>query len=201
MKRCSKCKQEKPIDDFYSGYRKCKKCISEDRKENLNYYRQLDKEKYQKNKEKIKPKKREYSKQYYAINKKEISIKLKKYRQKNRDKINKRSRDRKNVDIIFKMISNLRTRTSMAFSYKKWRKNGSTINLLGAPIEICKQHIELQFKEGMNWSNHTLKGWHIDHIIPLASAKDIKELEKLCHYTNLQPMWWRDNIIKGSKTP
>lgn len=201
MKKCLKCKQEKSIDDFYIGHKKCKKCISDNRKENLSYFRQLDKEKYQRDKENIKAKKREYRKKYYKENKEKVLIKSKEYRENNKEKINKRFRDRKKEDIVFKTITNLRTRISLAFHYKKWRKNGSTINLLGAPIEVCKEHIELQFKEGMNWSNHTLKGWHIDHIIPLASAKDIKELEKLCHYTNLQPMWWRDNIIKGSKTP
>lgn len=201
MKKCSKCNQEKSINDFYSGHKKCKKCISDNRKENLIYYRQLDKDRYQKNKENIKSKKREYRKIYYKENKKNVLIKLKEYRENNKEKINKRSRDRKKEDVLFKMISNLRTRVSMAFNYKKWRKNGSTVKLLGGSLEICKQHIESQFKDGMNWSNNTPKGWHIDHIIPLASAKSKEELEKLCHYSNLQPMWWIDNIIKGSKTP
>jgi len=201
MKKCSKCKEEKSINDFYNGHKKCKKCISDNRKENLSYYRQLDKEKYQINKENIKCKKREYRKRYYKENKEKVLIKLKEYRENNKEKINKRSRDRKKEDVLFKMISNLRTRVSMAFSYKKWRKNGTTTKLLGASLDVCKQHIECQFKEGMNWSNNTPKGWHIDHIIPLASAKSKEELEKLCHYTNLQPIWWLDNIIKGSKTP
>jgi hypothetical protein len=51
----------------------------------------------------------------------------------------------------------------------------------------------------MSWENHGMYGWHIDHIIPLASAKDEDEIYKLCHYTNLQPLWWFDNLSKGSK--
>jgi hypothetical protein len=49
----------------------------------------------------------------------------------------------------------------------------------------------------MSWDNQGQ--WHIDHIIPLASAKSEEELYKLCHFTNLQPMWAVDNIKKGSK--
>jgi hypothetical protein len=49
----------------------------------------------------------------------------------------------------------------------------------------------------MTWENQGK--WHIDHIIPLSSAKTEKEMYKLCHYTNLQPLWAFDNLSKGSK--
>lgn len=58
-------------------------------------------------------------------------------------------------------------------------------------------HIQLQFAPGMTWANHG--DWHIDHRVPLASAKTIVEREKLCHYTNLQPLWAQDNLKKSSK--
>lgn len=49
----------------------------------------------------------------------------------------------------------------------------------------------------MTWENHSLKGWHIDHIKPLNLAKTEEELYKLCHYTNLQPMWAEENLKKS----
>jgi len=40
--------------------------------------------------------------------------------------------------------------------------------------------------------------WHIDHIIPLSSATSKDELLKLCHYSNLQPLWKVDNLQKSN---
>jgi hypothetical protein len=66
--------------------------------------------------------------------------------------------------------------------------------MLGAPYEVAKSHIERQFTKGMTWANHG--EWHIDHVIPLASADNEAELINLCHYTNLQPLWAKDNLVK-----
>jgi hypothetical protein len=49
----------------------------------------------------------------------------------------------------------------------------------------------------MNWDNHG--EWHIDHKIPLSTAKNEEELYKLNHYTNLQPLWSTDNLKKSNK--
>jgi hypothetical protein len=51
----------------------------------------------------------------------------------------------------------------------------------------------------MTWSN--MGEWHIDHIKPLATAKTEKDVYELNHYTNLQPLWAKDNLSKGAKTP
>ena len=52
----------------------------------------------------------------------------------------------------------------------------------------------------MSWDNKGRAGWHIDHIIPL-SAFDLTDREQVieaCHYTNLQPSWEQDNLIKAN---
>jgi hypothetical protein len=70
------------------------------------------------------------------------------------------------------------------------------MELLGAEWGVVKSYFENRFLEGMTWDNHTVNGWHIDHIMPLDSAKTKEEYIKLWHYTNLQPLWSKDNRIK-----
>lgn len=69
--------------------------------------------------------------------------------------------------------------------------------MLGCDWSHLKTHLESKFTDGMSWENRSM--WHIDHIIPLASAKSIEEVVKLCHYTNLQPLWAEENLSKGTK--
>lgn len=79
-------------------------------------------------------------------------------------------------------------------------KSDSCTDLLGTDIATLILHLESGFLPGMSWKNHSRKGWHIDHIIPLASfdLTDPEQLKKACHYTNLQPLWAKDNLSKGS---
>ena len=58
--------------------------------------------------------------------------------------------------------------------------------------------MENQFIDGISWENYG--EWHIDHIIPLSTSKSIEEINRLCHYTNLQPLWAFDNLSKGGIT-
>ncbi len=75
--------------------------------------------------------------------------------------------------------------------------------LLGCTYQQLVGHLEAQFKPGMTWENKGKDGWHIDHIRPLASfdLTDPEQLHRACHYTNLQPLWARDNLSKGAKQP
>ena len=95
------------------------------------------------------------------------------------------------------MKCNLRRRTHHAFKNKGYSKNTKTQKMLGIDWEVAKQHIERQFTKGMNWNNQG--EWHIDHIMPLASASTPERLKELCHYTNLQPLWAEDNLNKSDK--
>ena len=79
------------------------------------------------------------------------------------------------------------------------RKNNKTFKMVGCTPKFLKEYLEKKFKQGMTWKNHTVHGWHVDHIIPLSKAKTSEDVEKLMHYTNLQPLWAKDNIIKKDK--
>tara|TARA_R110002012_G_scaffold229781_1_gene402492 strand:+ start:21 stop:674 length:654 start_codon:yes stop_codon:yes gene_type:complete len=166
-------------------------------------YREANKEKlveqrkkhYQANKEK----EAEYSKKWYEANKEKAAEYSKKYYQANKEKLAEYQRERIKTDSLFKMKICLRTRTSVAFKNKGYKKNSKTEKILGISYEKVKKHIGRQFQNGMTWSNYG--EWHIDHIIPLSSAKTEAELLKLCHYRNLQPLWAADNMSKGAKIP
>jgi hypothetical protein len=68
-------------------------------------------------------------------------------------------------------------------------------------LDQLVKHLEKQFKNGMTWENRGFNGWHIDHIIPISSF-DLTDIEqqKICfHYSNLQPLWAKENILKSNK--
>lgn len=120
-------------------------------------------------------------------------IKCEKIKQKRNVTVNNR---RKN-DSNFKLKELLRSRLYKATKAKSWKKNTKFNEYIGCTLEELKLHLEKQFTEGMSWDNQG--EWHIDHIIPLNSATTEEEMYKLCHYTNLQPMWASDNIRKSDK--
>ena len=132
-------------------------------------------------------------KQYRKYNKERI----KQYRKDNKERTNEHHRKRVKTDPLYKMKKILRDRTYKAFRRQGYSKTTKTKEMLGVEWDLVKQHIERKFTKGMNWSNQG--EWHIDHIIPLASAKTPERLKQLCHYTNLQPMWAVDNLSKSNK--
>jgi hypothetical protein len=76
-------------------------------------------------------------------------------------------------------------------------KNNKTFEIVGCEPKELKMYLEKQFKNGMTWKNRN--EWHIDHIIPLSSAKTEKNVINLCHFTNLQPLWVKENLEKSNK--
>lgn len=105
------------------------------------------------------------------------------------------------TDPLVALETNLRSIVRFAFKREGYKKPGKAERILGAPWVAVKTHIETQFRDGMTWENRGMRGWHVDHIIPLASANTQEELLRLCHYTNLQPLWGHENMKKSSRLP
>ncbi|MEM4726061.1 MAG: hypothetical protein QXG63_03905 [Nitrososphaerales archaeon] len=80
-------------------------------------------------------------------------------------------------------------------------KRSSSVKDLGCSLEEFKRYLESKFQPGMTWNNYGKNGWHIDHIKPLCSfdLTDTEQVKLACHYTNLQPLWWSDNLSKISR--
>lgn len=100
---------------------------------------------------------------------------------------------------LAKMSISLRNRVNVFIRREGKEYCVSTSKVLGCSWETFCLHMESLFQDGMNWDNHGVHGWHIDHIIPLSSAGSKHALEALCHYTNLRPLWAFDNLSKHAK--
>jgi hypothetical protein len=152
---------------------------------------------YNKNRDSLLSKKRNSSLKYYYENIEIIKEKNKEYNKNNREKRNIYISNRKKNDPIYRLSFIVRNRVRSYLKKNNITKNDKTFDIVGCTPEFLKEHLERQFMEGMSWDNQGK--WHIDHKIPLSSAKTEEEIYKLCHYTNLQPLWAEDNLKKGCK--
>ena len=180
----------------------------EENKEELSVQR---KEHYEENKDKIlirhrnyrgenKDKLLAYHKEYYKRNRDRLSVQHKRYGKENRLNRNARRQHRYKIDLGYRTLQLLRRRQQEALYGK--RKPTSFIRALGCTWEVFRPYIESKFKEGMTWDNHGFFGWHYDHVKPLSSfsnLEDIEQYKQAFHYTNLQPLWWYENLAKGDK--
>jgi len=195
-KVCLKCTHERPIEcfpkrkDSKDGYRnECKKCVAV------------------------------FLKKYAKHNSEKLRGYIKDYYQKNREKIIKRTLERKrlfpethlenqrrykkkkwaiNIQFVLRERLSGRMRVALNSSIKQ-RKIHSSLEYLGCSIDELKEYIEKKFKPGMTWQNRAQ--WQIDHIRPCASfdLQDEKQQYECFHYSNLQPLWSEENRVKGSK--
>jgi len=206
---CKSCDKLKSKNYRLNNKEKIKKLNSKYYKYNKKEIQSKSKVYYLSNKESIIKR----NKIYYFNNVDSIKITKKIYRDKNKVRLNKLSniyshknrklltqkeKERRNYEPLFRTIRYVRNRINQYFKSKNYKKDTKSFELLGCSPDFLKSHIESLFSEGMSWD---LVGQyiHIDHIIPLSSGKTIDEVKKLCHYTNLQPLWAKDNLIKGKK--
>jgi hypothetical protein len=187
--KCDNCKEDFSVIPSKSKWRiycspKCSsesQSLSEEHK--LNVIREYNIE-YNK-RDYVKVKRKEYNKRDY------VKAREKEYIKNNRERINKRNRDRYQNDPDYKHTILLRTFLANHLKRNNEQKV-SWFDHVGCTKEEFTHHIESQFTEGMTWDNWNIHGWHMDHITPLSKGGTN-------HYTNLQPLWAADNLVKGDK--
>ncbi len=154
---------------------------------------------------KYRDKKLQTSKAWYQENKEHRKEYLKQYRERNIDRIRETKRnyqkEKRHTDPIYKLISNFRTAIYTVLKENKLDKYSNYFNMVGySPLDL-KEHLEKQFKDGMNWDNYG--EWHVDHIKPISSFIfencDDEQFKECWALNNLQPMWGDENIKKGSR--
>ena len=217
MKKCSKCKQEKELNNFGVDKKECdglnrvcKQCRQKFSKEHSKRLYEKNKVWKENNVDKIKEYQKEYQKEYrkeygkeyrkeyYDNNAEKLKNRSKEYYYNNKEKVfstnNTYRNKRKQSDPLFRLSGNLRTMISNTIKNNGYKKLSKTELILGCSFEHLKQYFESQFEHWMSWDNYGLYngelnyGWDIDHIVPCATAIDENELLKLNHYTNLQPL-------------
>ncbi len=157
---------------------------------------------YQRNKEKLQQKQKEY----YTKNK---DIQNSKNKARNKEKYEEYEAKRKEW-----RINNKEHRRKQRAEYmREYRKNNPDYNLkdnvshyirkvlkggksgsykkyLGCDIKEYKQYLEKKFTDKMNWDNYG-SYWEIDHIIPTSKGGSF-------HYSNTQPLSVTENRSKGN---
>lgn len=207
-KVCSRCRQEKASHLFPRDrksatglYCKCKECVSEIGKHRYTdpvvrlkvlssqqKYRseniELRRDTVRKSQKKHAKAKAEYNKAYYQRPERKAHVRelYRTYR--------KCPQRRAAINARYRIHASIR------------RAGGTTyIQCLGTTAEGLLKHIESQFKTGMSWDTYGRDGWHIDHITPLSlfNLLDPEQCKVAFHYTNLQPLWWYENLSKGNR--
>jgi hypothetical protein len=201
-KVCSKCKEEKEVCEFRVDkqkkdglYSSCKLCCKQLRDNNVEKYLNNSEKWYNNNRDLSNLKSLEWNKS----NPEKFKKSQKNWEKKNRLQRNLYSVTKRKNNPLSRLSENIRTRVRNFLLLNKITKKSKTFDIVGCSPEFLKEHLEKQFKNNMSWDNYGVYGWHIDHIIPLSSAKTEDEIYKLCHYTNLQPLWAEENLSKGSK--
>lgn len=194
-KHCTICNKEFPTTtEYFTKNPKCKNGVGSYCKSCQKQYRS---EYFQKNKDKA----REQVKNHYHNNLEKKRAWYREWYKKNQKKIQAGQtilrRNKRRNNLKYRLACNLRNRLNKFI--KKINRSQSTIDLLGCTVEELKIHLQNQFDSKMSWDNYG--AWHIDHIRPIASfdLSDSSQVKECFHYSNLQPLWAKDNWSKGSK--
>ena len=186
-RRCRMCNEVKILDEFPNDSSKrvfhgkkcyCKSCAYETWRKP---YDQLPE---------VRARKREHDKKYRS-------------KSSSKKRVNKQRYEKYHNDPAYKLKVLMRGRLNKVLDRKKQSKRFT--QELGCTFDELVVHLESQFYpdpktgEMMSWDNHSMDGWHVDHIKPLHEFDlyDEKEFEEASHYTNLQPLWWWQNLEKN----
>lgn len=171
-KECSKCNIELPLDEF-GKHPQCRLGVNSKCKKCI----------------------REHSRGYYKENAEKVCKRTKKYREDRPDWYRRVKREARRKDPL---TANIRRGIWGCLAGRQ--KGSQSIEHLGCTTEELWTYLKSLFQEGMTRENYG--EWHVDHIRPLASfdfeVDTENALREAWHYTNLQPLWAKDNLSKGS---
>lgn len=190
--------------------------LQEKRSKNRDKARLASRSHYERNRELYRVRRQQYradnteklsaaGKNYYRRNRGKVLEAHRIYRQSNHEATRKRNREYQQqkwrTDFSYWLKKTVGRRMRDAIGSQSANKKGRTWSLIGCTPQELAEHLESQFLPGMSWENYGYRGWHVDHIIPLAKfdLRDAEQQAAAFHYTNLQPLWAEDNLRKSDK--
>lgn len=112
-----------------------------------------------------------------------------------------RRKKRNKSDLEYRLRCNTRARAhglfKKAFNVDSLKKPESTIELFGCTLPFLIEYLRKLYKPGMTDENYG--EWELDHIKPcvLFNFTDKQQRLDCFHYSNLQPLWWKENNTKS----
>ena len=133
-------------------------------------------------------------KYYYNLNQNRFKIHQKKYNEQLTGKRNLYAKNRRKIDVIFRLIVNTTRRIHHVLKEKIL--SSSAVDVLWLDIDTFRNWVEYQFTPEMNWSN--IK---IDHVKPISSLDVSKEdeLRETLNWSNIQTLIKELESQKGIK--
>lgn len=163
--------------------------------------------------------KSEYNRKYRIEHLEEINKRTKAYREANKDLVreqrrisNQKHKDRiyayrkeynkmkMETDEMYRFKNRIRNFINKSFKRQNFTKNNGTFVLVGCDPKELKDYLYKTFFNNYGYEYDGKEDVHIDHIVPLKTAETEEDVKRLCHYTNLQLLKARDNLIKNDKT-
>ena len=208
MQTCKQCGTLKEDTCFYTSRRECKSCTGYNQKmartPEWNKRRRLRQQSPTFKAKKAIADRKYHQKtkgRYHWAHRDEILIKQAIYRKNNREKL--RAYDtayqarRALVDPLFAFRRRVRSLIRKAIQRKGYGKLSATQAILGCDYPELLSHLISTWNRNYPSQELNWKTVHIDHIIPIASAKTETEVMQLNHYHNLQLLLAEDNLRKS----
>ena len=157
-----------------------------------------------------------YQKKYYQQNIEKVKETQRKYRESHADELRAKKtlyvrtspvakiqrarykQRRLKRDPVFAMKERARKMLLNSFMRRGYKKDSMSEKVIGCDWQTLTRHLFETWRERYG-AVYAGEDFHIDHIIPLSTAKTDSEVKKLCHYTNLQLLKPEDNLAKSSK--
>ena len=177
---------------------KLKEMNKEWREKNKEIIKEQRKEQYQNNRDEILLRQKEYYK-----NNKELVLKYHhKYNKDNSEILVKKAYEyqkyKESTDEFYKFKRLIRDCILKSFKRTNHRKNSYAKDIIGIDFDKAWEYLKETWKKNYG-TEYNGEPYHIDHIIPLSTAKNEEDVIKLCHYTNLQMLKPEDNLEKSDK--